>query len=202
MKVLVVHAHPSPESFCAELKDVVLDQLAVAGHEVRLRDLHAEGFDPVFGPYERLHHVGDLDTKLSELPELASHVEDLRWCEALVLVYPTWWSGQPAILKGWFDRVLMNQVAWELPEGKARLSPLLTNVKRFVVVTTHGSSKLINMVQGEPGKRTAFRSVRLMFNARTRTKWIGVYGLDKMTDRGRRDNTKAVVRRRLRSMFG
>lgn len=201
MNVLVVRAHPSPDSFCSALADMVCEEVRAAGHTLRHRDLYEEGFDPVFSAYERSHHVGDLSEKLRQLPELAPHVEDLRWCETLVLVYPTWWSGQPAILKGWFDRVLMNEVAWSLPEGKARLTPMLGNVRRLAVVTTHGSSKLVNMVQGEPGKRTALRSVRLMFNTRTRTRWIGVYGLDKMQDPGRRDNAKAVVRRRIRALL-
>jgi putative NADPH-quinone reductase len=114
-----------------------------------------------------------------------------------VLVYPTWWSGQPAILKGWIDRVLMNEVAWVLPEGAARIRPLLTNIRKVVVVTTHGSSKLVNSLQGESGKRTAFRSIRLMFNKRTRCHWIGLYGLDRIPHR-KRDTLITNVRRRIR----
>jgi len=200
VRVLVVSAHPSPESLCAELDRLVCDHVSAAGHELRRHDLVAEGFNPVFSPYERLNHVGDLEAKLREMPELVPHVEDLRWCDTLVLVHPTWWGSQPAIVKGWFDRVLMNEVAWTLPEGKARLSPLLTNVRRLVVVTTHGSSKLVNMVQGEPGKRIAFRSVRLMFNTRTRCTWAAIYGLDAMDDDSRRRAVARVMRRIRRAL--
>jgi putative NADPH-quinone reductase len=114
-----------------------------------------------------------------------------------VLVYPTWWSAQPAILKGWIDRVFMNQVAWVLPEGAARISPLLTNVRRVVVVTTHGSSKLVNAVQGESGKRIAFRSIRVMFHPRARSNWIAVYGLDAASTADR-ESSLTSVRKRLR----
>lgn len=196
MKVLVVLAHPSQESFVSFLCSEVIAELSSGGHEIRHHDLWAENFNPVFTPYERLNHVGDVTEKLNELPELRQHIEDLQWCDALVLVYPTWWSGQPAILKGWFDRVLMNGVAWVLPEGAARIRPLLTNVKRLVVVTTHGSSKFVNALEGESGKRTAFRSVRLMLNRRVRCEWIAMYGVDNATVK-QREKFSAHVRRRV-----
>jgi len=179
----------------------MLRVLAEGGHEIRHHDLYKESFNPVFTPYERLNHVGNIDVKLQQLPELAPYVENLRWCDALVLVYPTWWGAQPAIMKGWIDRVFMNEVAWVLPDGAAQIRPLLTNVRRLVVVTTHGSSKFVNALQGESGKRIAFRSIRLMFHPRTRTSWIGVYGLDRLTSHQRRKRTGKAIRR-FRRVFG
>ena len=201
MKVLVIFAHPDETSFCGQLQHVVVEEARRAGHVVRVRDLWSENFAPVFSAYERIHHVDVLHDKLNHLPELRSHVEDLQWCDTLVFVYPTWWSSQPAILKGWIDRVFMNDVAWTLPEGKARLSPLLTNVRRLIAVTTHGSSKWVNMLQGEPGKRTLFRSIRLMMGVRARSTWIGVYGLDTMTDESQRTKRLNSVRKRVRRLF-
>lgn len=193
-------AHPSDTSFNAALRECALDELRKRGHEIRHIDLYAEGFDPVFTPYERVNHTVGPEEKLSQLPELTSHVDALRWCETVVFAYPTWWTGQPAILKGWFDRVLMKGVAWDLPTRRARLSPMLANIRRVVVITTHGSSKLINALQGESGKRTILRSVRLMFNWRTRCTWIGFYGLDRATadERARMLNQ---VRRRIRRVL-
>ncbi len=199
MKVLVVLAHPSQESFVSFLSSEVIAELGSGGHEVRHHDLWAENFNPLFTPYERLNHVGDVAEKLQHLPELRQHIEDLQWCDTLVLVYPTWWSGQPAMLKGWFDRVLMNGVAWVLPEGAARIRPLLTNVRRLVVVTTHGSSKLVNALEGESGKRTVFRSVRLMLHRRVRCEWIAMYGVDNATLK-QREKFSSHVRRRVRRL--
>jgi len=200
MKVLVVLAHPSPKSFVASLCIDVLDELRTAGHDIRHHDLWTENFSPVFTPFERLNHVGDVQEKLRHLPELQQHIEDLQWCDALVLVYPTWWSGQPAMLKGWFDRVLMNEVAWVLPEGATRIRPLLTNVRRLVVVTTHGSSKFVNALEGESGKRTAFRSVRLMLHRRVRCTWLALYGVDTSSIR-QRQRFASHVRRRMRRVL-
>lgn len=200
MKVLVVSAHPNDESFLGTLRTNILAELNDLGHEVLHHDLYEEKFNPVFSAYERLNHVGNINVKLEELSELKPYVQSLQWCDALVLVYPTWWSGQPAMMKGWIDRVLMNEVAWILPEGDARIRPLLTNVRRLVVVTTHGSSKLVNSFQGESGKRIALRSIRLMFHPRVRTKWIGIYRLDR-SDEGRRNRAKKRAIRRLSRVF-
>lgn len=197
MRVLVVSAHPSATSFLATTRDAMLEDLVQIGHEVRHRDLYSEGFNPVFSSFERLNHNAPIAIKTAVFPELIGHIEDLQWCEALVLVYPTWWSAQPAMLKGWFDRVLTRDVAWELPEGAARIRPLLLNVRRLVVVTSHGSSKLINAVQGEAGKRIALRSVRLMLHSRTKTRWIGVYGMDNANS-AKRASATARVRRQVK----
>jgi len=173
MRALVVHCHPNPNSLVAAARDRAVAGLTGAGHEVRVNDLYADGFDPVMSASERLTHK-----EPGVSPALERYAADLQWAQALVLVYPTWWSGQPAMLKGWMDRVWVAGVAWELPPGADVLEPRLTNVRRIVVVTTHGSSKLINAIEGESGKRTATRSLRLMCSKRTRTTWCAVYGLD------------------------
>jgi putative NADPH-quinone reductase len=152
------------------------------GHSVELAFLSAA---------ERaLHH-----TPPSTRPELARDVEDLRWCEAIVFVYPTWWAGLPAMLKGWIDRTWMNEVAWVLPAGANTIRPRLTNITRLVAVTTHGSSKFVNALQGEPGKRIITRSIRVMCNRWCRARWIAQYGLDKSTAQDRQHHLETVGQR-------
>ncbi|CAN5565467.1 NAD(P)H-dependent oxidoreductase [soil metagenome] len=181
MKTYVVYCHPLETSFVAAARDRVLAGLAVAGQEVRITDLYAEGFRPELSAWERTHHLDPPATK----PEIAQYADNLRWCEALVLVYPTWWSGQPAMLKGWIDRVWVAGVAYELPPGANRIRPLLRNIRRVVVVTTHGSPKWINAAQGEGGKRVVTRALRVLCSRRARTKWIALYGIDRATDQDR-----------------
>jgi putative NADPH-quinone reductase len=190
VKVLVVHAHPDPGSLVAAAKDRVLRGLAAAGHEVRLTDLYEEGFEPELTADEEHRH---LEPGVAE--GLERHADDLRWCDALVLVHPTWWSGQPAILKGWMDRVWASGVAWTLPDGADRLRPGLRNVRRIVGVTTHGSSKWVNSIQGESGKRTMTRSLRLMCHPRCRTSWIALYGVDRADEAARARFLDRVERR-------
>jgi NAD(P)H dehydrogenase (quinone) len=175
-RALVVYCHPAPNSFVAAARDRVLAGLVDGGAELRLTDLYADGFEPGFTATDRaLHLEPDVD------PSIRRHVDDLAWCDTLVLVYPTWWAGQPAMLKGWIDRVWVNGVAWSLPSGSNRLRPELRNVRRLVAVTTHGSSKWINVIEGEGGKRTVTRSLRAMCHPLARTTWLALYGLDSAT---------------------
>ena len=198
MNVLVVHCHPDPVSFVASARDRVLTALDRAGHVVRVTDLYAGGFDPCFDEHDRRTHL-----EPGTAPALQRHADDLRWCDALVLVYPTWWSGQPAMLKGWIDRVWANGVAWTMstsvstsgPAGANRLRPLLRNVHRIVVVTTHGSSKLVNSLQGEGGKRVVTRALRSLCSRRCRTTWVAMYGVDRSTAEDRRAFLERVERR-------
>ena len=119
MRTLVIYVHPVEGSFTSSVRDAIIQHLPSQHHEVRLRDLYAENFDPFLSATERaLHH-----TPPTTRPELARDVEDLRWCEAIVFVYPTWWSGLPAMLKGWIDRTWMNEVAWGLAAGREYNSP-------------------------------------------------------------------------------
>ena len=178
MKVYVVYCHPSDTSFTAAVRGRALAGLRGGGHEVRVSDLYADNFRPELSAWERTNHLSPPDTK----PEIAAYADNLRWCEALVFIYPTWWAGQPAMLKGWIDRVWVAGVAYELPAGANRIRPLLQNIRRLVVITTHGSSKVINSLEGEGGKRIVNRSLRVLCSKRARTKWIALYGIDNTSD--------------------
>jgi putative NADPH-quinone reductase len=189
-RALVVHCHPLAESFTATVRDRVLAGLRAGGAEVRLTDLYADGFDPGFTAIDHARHL-EPGTDAS----LESYAVDLQWCDTLVLVYPTWWSGQPAMLKGWIDRVWVNGVAWTLPEGANRLQPGLRNVRRLVGVTTHGSPKWMNIVEGEGGKRTLTRSLRTMCHPLARTTWLALYGIDDSSESKRTAFLDRVERR-------
>ncbi len=178
MKVLVVHCHPSPESFTAAVRDRVLKGLAAAGHEARLIDLYADGFDPVMSRQERedYHTPG-----LNEEP-VAAHLEALRWCEALVLVYPTWWYGQPAMLKGWLDRVWVPHATFRMPEPGKPIGRILTNIRFIAAVSTLGSPWWWwTLAMGEPGRRILLRGLSVLCAPGCRTKWLALHRMDSAT---------------------
>lgn len=181
MRALVVYCHPNPASLGAAARDRAIQGLETADHEVRVTDLYADGFEPALTAAERRSHR---EPGIS--PELQSYADDLAWAEALVLVYPTWWSGLPAMLKGWIDRVWVAGVAWEMRDGDRTPTPLLRDIRRIVVVTTHGSPKWLNALEGESGKRTVTRSMRAMCSRRTRTTWCAIYDLDTCDESKRR----------------
>lgn len=189
-RVLVVLCHPDPDSFVAAIAARAGETLTAAGHDVRLTDLYRCGFEPEFTADERRRHLED-----GPDPSLTEYTRDLQWCDTLVLVYPTWWSGQPAMLKGWIDRVWVRGVAWELPPGANRLHGRLGNVRRIVAITTHGSSKFVNALEGESGKRVVTRSLRVLCHPLCRTSWWAMYRLDVATPKARARFIERIERR-------
>ena len=181
MKAYVVFCHPTHESLMGAALQRALAGLAAGSHAIRCTDLYADGFDPAFSHADHVNQHVDHRGHPERRPAIAAYVEHLQWCDTLVLVYPTWWSGQPAMMKGFIDRLFVNGVAWTLPDGADRIRPLLRNITKIVAVTSHGSSKFINSVEGEAGKRIVTRALRLICNVRCRTRWIAMYNVDRST---------------------
>src|SRR6516164_11727485 len=172
MRFLVVYAHPVEDSFHAALHRQVVTTLTSAGHEVDDCDLYAEGFQPVLSREERRAYH-NTDTNGAFAPR---EVERLRRCQGLVLVFPTWWFGMPAILKGWFDRVWLPGVAFSLADGQTR--PLLHDIMRFSVVTTYGSPWWLIKLMGDPNRRVLMGGIRRLLSRNARTLWLAKYNMD------------------------
>lgn len=186
MSTLVVSSHPDPGSFSAHLTARVTTGLTRAGTDHEVIDLYADGFDPVMSEREwKLHRAG-----ADEKDWLGDHAPALARARSIVWVYPTWWSGPPAIMKGWIDRIWTNGVAYTHTESG--LEPgLLHHVRRMDVVTTHGSSRLVNVLEGEAGKLMIRRGLRALCHPTCRTRWIALYGVD----RARRSRLEAFADR-------
>lgn len=175
MRVLMIHAHPREDSLSAALRDAAKAALEGAGHEVELRNLHAEGFDPVMGAEERARHH-DIPRNLEGIGD---HVASLRRAEALVLVYPTWWYGMPAMMKGWFDRIWAPGVAFNL--GAGAIEPLLTNIRRIAVVTTYGSPTWLLWYVGRIDRKLVGRGIRRLCAKDCRVDWLSLTRMDHRT---------------------
>jgi len=178
MRVLVVYAHPLSDSFAAALRDAVVAQLGAAGHEVDHCDLYAEGFDPVLTAPERRAY----NTANPDLNAVEPYVARLRAAEALVLCFPTWWYGMPAILKGWFDRVWATGVAFTLPEGGGAIRPALHNIRKFAVVTTYGSPWwLMKLVLRDPVRAVLIGGLRRLCAKDCRWVFLSLSNIDGAT---------------------
>jgi NAD(P)H dehydrogenase (quinone) len=154
MRVLVLYAHPNPESYGAALHGAVLEALAAAGHVIDDCDLYTEGFDPVLSRAERgLYHTIPGNTEL-----VARDVERLRRAEMLVIVTPVWNFGWPAILKGYLDRVFLPGVSFVITEG--RVAGALTHIRHLAVVTTYGASRWRAWLMGDPPRKLVTRMLR------------------------------------------
>lgn len=191
MHVLVLYCHPRPDSFSAALRDAAVEGLTTSGHTVELVDLYAEGFDPVLSAHQRSMYFDEDKNQLG----LEKQIDALRRAEGLLLVYPTWWFGMPAILKGWFDRVWLPGVAFRLG-GRRGLVPLLTNIRRIGVVTTYGSPRWLLWWVGWPDWRVVRKGFRPLCAPGCRVDWVGLTSMDTASPARLREFV-AVVRRRL-----
>ncbi len=190
MRALVVYCHPSPRSFTASVRDLVLAKLASAGAEVRLHDLYASGFSPVL---TREEWEGYLNCPANRAP-VSREVEDVRWCDTLIFVYPTWWYGLPAMLKGWLDRVLLPDVAFLMPDAANRtIRPGLRHITRIGVFTTCGASRWLTFLVGAPGRRTLHRGVGFLLTPRHRRAFAAHYLMDSSTPASRRAHLARVA---------
>ena len=177
MNVLLVHCHPVPDSFGAALRDTTRAALERGGHVVELLDLYARGFDPVMSEAERRGY-NELVAGVHPLPE---HAAALARAEALVFVYPTWWYGQPAMLKGWLERVWTPGTAFEIDTGGGGIVPLLRHIRKLAIVTTGGASRGFSWLVGQPGRRTIERGLRPLCARRCSTLFLAHYDMDTST---------------------
>src|SRR5579872_2257567 len=157
MRILLLFAHPVETSFSAALHRVTLEALRASGHDVDDCDLNAEGFSPVLTRAERIDYHDPAKNRAYAGP----YVDRLLRAEALVLVFPVWNYGYPAILKGFFDRVFLPGVSFTLGENGA-WTPTLHNIKRVAAVCTYGGDRLRTILIGDPPRRIFNRSLRAL----------------------------------------
>lgn len=192
MRVLVVYCHPNPTSFNAAVLDVVKRKLAAAGVETRIQDLYQDKFEPVLSQQGLAdYHSIPLNREI-----VRHHVDNIEWCDSLIFVYPTWWYGLPAMLKGWLDRTLIPGSAFHLPmHGAKSIEPGLKQIKRIAVFTTCGATWLWTQLMGAPGKRTLLRGVRSICSPYTRSTFAAHYSMDSSTDASRAQHLAVVARK-------
>lgn len=192
MQALVVIAHPCSDSFAHAAATSATDGLARAGHRVDVIDLYAEGFRAAMSLPERLAY--DTDEPVVD-PQVADHVRRLQRAEILVFVYPTWWSGLPAILKGWLERVMVPGVGFTFDERSGKVRPGLGHVRRIVGISTYGSPRTSVKVVNDNGRRILTRALRMSCGWRVRTRWLALYAMDTASDDDRRRFLRRVEQR-------
>ncbi len=165
MNVVVVFCHPSEESFVAHLRDRLVAPLLAGGHDVTLLDVGAGS------------------------ETAAAHRLVLERADAVAFVYPTWWSGLPGALTEWVGAVWPEPFAGETPRR-----PAFPGIRRLAVVTTHGSSRLVNAVEGRAGRLLLTRALPGACHPRCRVSWHALYGLDRARPARRRRFADRVER--------
>jgi len=176
MRVLVVYSHPVETSFNAAVHARVVQSLRGAGHEVDDCDLYAEDFNPVLSRAERLgyHSIP------SNRAPVQRYVERLEWAEALVFCFPTWCFGLPAMLKGFFDRVFVPGVAFDMSDP-ANVRPALTHIRRVAAVVTYGRPRWTAFMMGDPPRKVITRYLRVLTGGRAKVDYHAYYHMNVAT---------------------
>ena len=191
MKVLVVLAHPNPDSFSHAIVDKASATLAECGHSVSVIDLYAIGYSPAMTRAE----LAAYPTSTPAIdPMVVEHTRLLQECTTSVFVYPTWWSSMPAILKGWIDRTMLPGVAFSVHPETLKLQPGLTNVRRLIGISTFGGPRLASLVARDNGSKIVTRSLRAICHRRCRTTWLRMFNIDASTTAERQKFLQRVER--------
>ncbi|QJI28946.1 NAD(P)H-dependent oxidoreductase [Pseudomonas sp. ADAK18] len=159
MRILIVLAHPEKKSFNAHLAEITRQSWMERGHEVTVLDLYTEDFDPREGSwhYEHRQDADKFDPMQEQRhhwqrqqlpPTTQRHINLLLQADALILHFPFWWFGAPAILKGWMDRVF---VYGGLYQSSKRHQNGVMRGKRALLVSTAGASAQACAPNGRDG---------------------------------------------------
>ncbi len=175
MRGLLVIANPSGDSFTHAAAERALRALQRSGHDVTAIDLYALGFRAAMSREERMAY--ETDEPIVD-PRVAEHAELLRRAEMLVFVYPSWWNGLPAIMKGWLDRTMVPGVAFHLDERTGKVRPGLRQVRRIVGISTWGMARPRPHPMNDDGRRVLTRALRMACGWRARPLWLRLYGMD------------------------
>lgn len=178
MKVLIITAHPLPGSLCSDLARRAEATLGEAGHHVVREDLYERGFSPVLTPTERASYYGPAYNSSA----VADETRHLAEADALVLVFPTWWFGFPAILKGWFDRVWGPGIAYDHATDLGRIQPRLDSLRHVLAITTVGSPWWVDwLVMRRPVRRVLKTALLGTCAPRCHFEMLSLYRAEKPT---------------------
>lgn len=179
MRTVVVYCHPNPDSFSGALYGAAVDTLTAGGHTLRCLDLYAENFQPVLTREERAAYLTDpgfIEARVQ------AHTDAMKWAEHLVFVFPIWFYGPPAMLKGWLERVWLPGVAFLPPPEKGAVAvPGLRHVTRLTVITHGGSPWWWLKVIGDPARRLFMRGLRALMAKNCKATWLQLNNMNNVT---------------------
>ncbi|MGP9803050.1 NAD(P)H-dependent oxidoreductase [Rheinheimera sp. NSM] len=147
--VLIISVHSDAERLGPALATAYADTATVAGHNVRWLQLDKLNFNPVLPGYRNAPPLE---------PDLQAAQADLLWAEHISLVYPIWWGGVPALLKGFLDRVLLPGFAFKYQPGKKYPQPLLSGKTAHLLLTMDTPPWYFRWVYRAPGLQQISRT--------------------------------------------
>jgi NAD(P)H dehydrogenase (quinone) len=191
MRVLYVYCHPLDDSFHAAIRKEALAGLQQAGHTLDLLDLYGEGFDPVLSARLRRDYHDPVRNRANN----EIHVDRLMAANGLVIQFPTWSFGPPAMLKGWFDRLFGPGIALDLT-NPAQAKPMLLHIKRITGISTYGRPRWQAIMIGDPPRKIIKRYLPWFTGRNAKVRYYALYHMN-TAGAARRGSFLARVRREM-----
>jgi putative NADPH-quinone reductase len=167
------------QSLCHLLATTAIETLKAAGHEVLIEDLYRNNFAASLTVAERSSYYG----KHYESSSLQAEVDRLLSADAIVLCFPTWWFGFPAILKGWFDRVWGPGIAYDHATDLGPIKPRLLNLRKALVVTSLGAPWWVDrLVMWQPVKRVLKTAILGTCAPNCRLEMLSIYKSERLNN--------------------
>ncbi|TCD03192.1 NAD(P)H-dependent oxidoreductase [Pedobacter psychroterrae] len=132
MKHLIIYAHPNPKSLNSQFKASLTNHLKMMGSEVAVRDLYQLDFNPVLSLVDMAGQRAGIVAD-----DVREEQEFIVWADCITIIHPIWWTGLPAIMKGYIDRVFSYGFAYRYDNGVQK--GLLAG-KQAIIINTHGKS--------------------------------------------------------------
>lgn len=160
MKNVILYCHPNPQSFCHAILEAVVQELTAKGQEVVVRDLYGMDFQAVKQPADFI----DIQNQ-RVAADIKTEQDHLLWADRIIVVYPVWWAGLPALLKGYIDRVFSVGFAYSYD---------FSDLKSFKLA---GKEVYLFTTMGAP---SVFYRLTLMLKAMGKTSDGGIFKFCKM----------------------
>jgi NAD(P)H dehydrogenase (quinone) len=135
MKIYILYAHPAQKSFSREVLRAFTKGLKDTGHSYEINDLYQSGFQSDMDEKQYYREVG-LNPEAPVPEDVKIEQDKIQRADALVFIYPVWWSDCPSKLKGWFDRVLTYGYAYFYDEQELRYTKI--DIQKALVICPAG----------------------------------------------------------------
>ena len=173
MRVLYIYSHPLKESLHGAIVERGKEAICGAGHELDFLDLHAENFDPVLRADERAtYHDESINQRT-----IGPYLDRLKAADAVIMQFPTWSFGPPAMLKGFVDRVTVPGGAFDISNPK-NLKPLLTNINHIIGIVTYGQPRWMAWWMRNPSKVFVTQLMRFYAGPGTKVEYHALYHIN------------------------
>ncbi|OGF25485.1 NADPH:quinone reductase [Candidatus Falkowbacteria bacterium RIFOXYB2_FULL_34_18] len=146
MKILIILGHPDKQGLCSQLFESYIKGAENGGHEVRAVQIRDLDFDPIL--HRGYRAIQELE------PDLKKVQADILWAQHLVFVFPIWWASAPALLKGFFDRIMLPGFAFRFRKNSSLWDKLLKGRSARLIVAMGGFNWYYNLFMCRSGVKT------------------------------------------------